>query len=625
MRLKTNWFVHVIGLLGVIVTAAGCGTTCPSGTTMCMTSGICANTTSDPANCGACGTVCTASQVCSMGKCALTCFGGTTACGGSCVNTMNDGSNCGACGTACTGGKVCSGGMCGLTCTGGTTLCGTSCANTMNDPNNCGACGTMCPSTTPVCSSGKCILQCGGDSSTLCGNECVNTKTDNANCGGCSMACLAGQVCQAGACSTVCASGQTACGSTCTNLQTDPTNCGVCGTTCKTGQSCVNGSCAVTCQTGLMVCNGTCVNQQTDNANCGSCGKTCAAGQVCGNGTCGLTCQTGYTICSGSCTNLQSDDANCGACATKCSAGQVCISGACSATCAMPLVVCSGACVDTRYDPANCGSCGTKCTSGQTCCGTGGCATLTTDAKNCGACGNACPSGAACIGGACTTGIIAAGAGRSWADGTFAANCYSYMNPPTGHTYTGVTGDGIYTIKIGSAAAFNVYCDMTDASGGWTQVLDQNLNVAPAYQTIANWNNGVNITTPNSGQYSILNQMGTLKHGTNYEFYIKWPTSPAAGSVQWTQVENPQTASQTPTISNLTETPAGQAGCGTFRGLAPSTGGQPAALHGDSSYGGCWWWGIGQSGTWGNGIPSYSSPAASGGNNGTPRAQLYVR
>jgi len=179
--------------------------------------------------------------------------------------------------------------------------------------------------------------------------------------------------------------------------------------------------------------------------------------------------------------------------------------------------------------------------------------------------------------------------------------------------------NGTYAISI-NGTPYNVYCDMTD--GGWTQVLDQDLTVSPSYQTIAAWLAGVNTSQPNSGQYSILNEIPYLKSGANYQFWINWPVAPQAGSVQWTQVENPLTASQTPTISNVTEIPASQTGCGTFRGLATAIGGQPVALHGDSSYGGCWWWAVGQSGTWGNGIPSYYGPNFV---DGTTHAQLWEK
>jgi hypothetical protein len=63
--------------------------------------------------------------------------------------------------------------------------------------------------------------------------------------------------------------------------------------------------------------------------------------------------------------------------------------------------------------------------------------------------------------------------GISWGDGTFAASCRAYRNPPVGYTYSGVTGDGVYVIDTdgaGGHAEFAVVCDMTTDGGGWTQI-----------------------------------------------------------------------------------------------------------------------------------------------------------
>lgn len=64
--------------------------------------------------------------------------------------------------------------------------------------------------------------------------------------------------------------------------------------------------------------------------------------------------------------------------------------------------------------------------------------------------------------------VLFAGGYRSWRDGTFATSCKGYRNP-TGHSYTGDTGDGVYRIAIG-ASQVNVYCDMNTDGGGWTLV-----------------------------------------------------------------------------------------------------------------------------------------------------------
>jgi alpha-tubulin suppressor-like RCC1 family protein len=55
----------------------------------------------DPANCGACGIVCAATDVCSATGCSATCPANTTKCDRSCVDVSADVANCGACGKVC--------------------------------------------------------------------------------------------------------------------------------------------------------------------------------------------------------------------------------------------------------------------------------------------------------------------------------------------------------------------------------------------------------------------------------------------------------------------------------------------------------------------------------------------
>jgi hypothetical protein len=148
------------------------------------------------ANCGGCGRVCRATEICTGGACR--CPLDQTSCAGACVNVQYDLAHCGACGNACPAGLVCSRGACASSCAEGETRCGDRCSD-LNDSQNCGACGNACPAGLS-CAFGRCGLLGCGVGRTACGGVCVDTQTDTQNCGACGNACPAGSVCQAGAC-----------------------------------------------------------------------------------------------------------------------------------------------------------------------------------------------------------------------------------------------------------------------------------------------------------------------------------------------------------------------------------------------------------------------------------------
>jgi len=82
------------------------------GTYQSRCEGTCIPTSTDPDNCGGCGVICSASEVCSGGRCVGECLPGTQACERECVNTRLDNRHCDACNRACPNGEGCVDGDC---------------------------------------------------------------------------------------------------------------------------------------------------------------------------------------------------------------------------------------------------------------------------------------------------------------------------------------------------------------------------------------------------------------------------------------------------------------------------------------------------------------------------------
>ncbi len=341
---------------GEVCSAGACALECRASLTRCgtATAPFCANTQTDRANCGACDMACPAGNVCVAGACTLECPMYTTRCttnagdAGSvpfCANTLADNANCGACGTVCAAGQVCSAGVCMASCPAGQTVCGAACADTQTDRANCGTCGTAC-GTGMVCTAGACVISCPAGQM-VCGAACVDVQTDRSNCGACGTACSAGMACNVGVCATSCPAAQTVCGAACVDTQTDRANCGTCGTACAAGMVCAAGVCGTSCPAGQSVCGSSCVTLTTDLANCGACGTACAPAHAfgaCAAGACGVAaCNAGYGNCNamandGCEVDLTTDANNCGACGTACGTGGVCAAGVCQRFVTVPPV-----------------------------------------------------------------------------------------------------------------------------------------------------------------------------------------------------------------------------------------------------------------------------------------------
>ncbi|MGH7439225.1 MAG: hypothetical protein ACRENE_26365 [Polyangiaceae bacterium] len=277
--------------------------------------GPCVDLATDPLNCNGCGTACPVnhnSPLCNLAVCKLgMCSSGYFDCNGDptdgCeINLQQDPANCGACGTVCPTGQFCVDGACGLSC-GTQTPCekladgggapfvdgGTLplyCADLPNDALNCGKCGGACPvnHNTPTCSGSTChtgacdqgFADCNGDPSDGCE---VNLQTDNAHCGLCINACSATSAtttCIGGQCAIFsCATGTGDCDHNYANgceddLTGDTLNCGACGNSCAVactgnvgGVACTSSACGVTsCGPWFFDLDGKC----SDGCECGA-------------------------------------------------------------------------------------------------------------------------------------------------------------------------------------------------------------------------------------------------------------------------------------------------------------------------------------------------------------------
>jgi Regulator of chromosome condensation (RCC1) repeat len=158
-------------------------------------------------------------------------------CSSLCVDKSSDPDDCGSCGTSC-GPGTCRGGTC--TCDAPQTFCAGDCVDTQSDAQNCGGCGKACPSGGQ-CTAGQCRCPSG---TILCGNACVDPNVDSNNCGGCGQQCASDRACNSGSCQ--CVSGKTDCGGTCVSLDSDAQHCGSCGNTCSV--ACNGGKCITVSQ-----------------------------------------------------------------------------------------------------------------------------------------------------------------------------------------------------------------------------------------------------------------------------------------------------------------------------------------------------------------------------------------
>jgi hypothetical protein len=211
---------------GVAGAPVGCsggvvGGECRQGFGAC--GGHCLDFRVDAENCGACGNVCPASQMCIDSVCSLGVDGsaGSSNSGGAGGAVSSSGGAGGVGGAAGSGGSALpeagsggagqvdggdasrggSGGAGGGAGAGGTDG-GPNCIPPFDTPAHCGSCDNACTGTTSICTLGEqghfCTALC-TPPLVQCGQVCVNTDTDEDNCGACGRRCASG-ICQGGRC-----------------------------------------------------------------------------------------------------------------------------------------------------------------------------------------------------------------------------------------------------------------------------------------------------------------------------------------------------------------------------------------------------------------------------------------
>jgi hypothetical protein len=350
-----------------------CGITCSAGFGNCngvLSDGCETNTTTSPTNCGGCNTVCSlanATAGCAASMCTIaSCNAGFANCDGTasngCERNLNsDTSNCGACGNVCSAGQLCSAGVCVTSCGSGQTNCSSVCRNLATDPDACGACGTVCSGTGLVsrtCGASVCNGTCSAGRADCDSNRQLNgcetdINTSVATCGACTgSACSSNNIaaaCSGGNCTGTCNVGFADCNSDkradgCEiNTTNNASNCGACGTVCPARANaaatpCVSSACTIGACIGTFAnCNGLAadgceINTASDVNNCSGCGNPCPARanatRTCSSSSCGFTCNTGFGDCDSNpangCETTLDGNPNCGACGTSCTGGPMC-------------------------------------------------------------------------------------------------------------------------------------------------------------------------------------------------------------------------------------------------------------------------------------------------------------
>jgi hypothetical protein len=309
-----------------------CATSCPSGHVCeggdCLDPGDCRSngvgcsgfSYCDPSS-GECLPGCSASEqcagnneVCDTANHECVCAGGFERCEETCADTQSNPAFCGDCGTSCQSGQVCEDGSCfdpGDCRTNGVGCSGFSYC----DPSS-GACLPGCSSSeqcgmgnNEVCDKAKheCVCAASFDP---CEGGCVDTQSNPDFCGDCGTSCPTGHLCEGGACVNPadCRTNGVGCSgfSYC-----DPSSgeclpgCAVSTQCAGTNEICDTAKHECVCSAEFQRCGALCVPPDSVDF----CGPSCSpcpaapahATRTCNQGSCDFLCDEGYGRCEDKC------------------------------------------------------------------------------------------------------------------------------------------------------------------------------------------------------------------------------------------------------------------------------------------------------------------------------------
>lgn len=222
-------------------------------------------------------TPCPPGTVCSNDLC---CPDGEVGCGGACVDTTTDPANCGGCGTVCDDCSTCQDGTCVSSC-GPCQFCQGGLLGHFCDDVVCQDPCQACDQVSGVCEPKECPT----------GRQCFEGYCV------CEMPCPEGQTQDPETCACECSAG-TDCGDgRCIDTNTDSANCGSCGTACGEGETCSGGSCVSSGCAPISCPEGQTQNPETCQCECSGFQDGCAAHEVCQEGACVAVCDPIYKAC----------------------------------------------------------------------------------------------------------------------------------------------------------------------------------------------------------------------------------------------------------------------------------------------------------------------------------------